>query len=358
MNSSPQAHVGDYVSQAEPLGVILPIELHLDILQATIVQNRKDRLPWCLSLSLVCRAVRAVVLPIVYDVLFLGTNNKARRAYTGWNGKQYKHAGLAFLSWILHDSSAPPRRHIKHLMFLHQGELRRNELVWSRAPAKADPAEWPIERLTVEHAKFSDHLHLAGLRAQRVFQIGPHQHMRCWFGDGLFQSLSTSLWMVLHRTAHVQFWPREESPDGPSDDRLGMDYITCQEITPIPVDMIPASATKTLTVTIQLVEGDYLQQYPDLLPTGIAAFMHNVPEGLVILACSADYRIAGQPVENFIRAAVPTVLSADAVESRVRVSHSGWTPLSGYRQFRALAREMRSGRDPFDGGHGLTIDSK
>jgi len=366
MNSSPQAHhISDSASPSESFCGILPIELFLDILHAAIVQNRRDELPWCLSLSLISRTVRASVLPIVYENLFLDTTSRPGHEYTGRNGKEYKHVGLAFLSWLLHNPDAPPRRHIRHLIFRHEGGLSRRELKWARHSAKFEPAEWPIERLTVDHVQFSEHLYRVGLRPRRVSRIRYHQLMRSQFGDGLFVCLSINLWMLLPvrggHGVHVQFWPArplEHFYDGVPHPGLRMDYITCDEITPIPADTISGSVTKTITITIQLVEGDYLHQYPDLLLSGIATFMRNVHKGLVILACSADYRIGGQSVTNFIRAAVPTVLSADAVESRVRVSHWGWAPLSGDRQFRALAREMRCGRDPFDGGHGVPVDSE
>jgi len=100
MISSSQAHQIDaFAPLDEFLSGILPVELILNVLRAVIFLNHKDELQWCLSLSSVCHAASASVLPILYEVLFLKTTTStARHTYTGWEGKQHKHFGLAFHS--------------------------------------------------------------------------------------------------------------------------------------------------------------------------------------------------------------------------------------------------------------------
>ena len=48
----------------------LPMELVLGILDAAIVQHRRTDLFWSLTLSLVCSAVRASALSIIYETIF------------------------------------------------------------------------------------------------------------------------------------------------------------------------------------------------------------------------------------------------------------------------------------------------
>ena len=46
----------------------------------------------------------------------------------GWDGRTYGHRSIAFLSWLLCNSSAATRQHIKHLIFWHDTDFKANEL--------------------------------------------------------------------------------------------------------------------------------------------------------------------------------------------------------------------------------------
>jgi len=306
MASSLQAHqISALALPLEYSSGILPIELVLHIIRSAIVQNRMDELPWCLSVSLVCHAVRTSALPILYKVLFLSTISAAGHAYTGWDGKEHKHVGLAFLTWLLHDRSAPPRHHIKHLMFRHQGVLGRGELLPAHPRAEAEAAEWPIQRLTVEHVDSMYSLRRMGLRPQQTFQIGPHMYAGSPLDTDLLSTLDSYILSERLGRVHVQAWPagiQEEYLGGETHPRLRLDYIACNDVSSISADASLTSMPQKLeiTLTIHFVEGDYLQQYPKLLLTGITELMSMIPVGPVILACGTDYRIAGQPMADFI----------------------------------------------------------
>lgn len=59
------------------------MELVLNIMDAAIAQHRNGSLRWCLTLSLVCRAVRTTVLPAIYEVLFLDVEVLSPRDFVG-----------------------------------------------------------------------------------------------------------------------------------------------------------------------------------------------------------------------------------------------------------------------------------
>jgi len=245
MASSLQAHqISALALPLEYSSGILPIELVLDIIRSAIVQNRMDELPWCLSVSLVCHAVRASALPALYKVLFLSTISAAGHAYTGWDGKEHKHVGPAFLSWLLHDRSAPPRRHIKDLIFRHQGILGRRELLPAHPRAEVEAEEWSIERLTAEHVQSMDRLHRMGLCPQQTFQIGPHMYMGGPLDADLFSALASNLLSERLGRVHVQVWPtgiQEEFFGGETHSRLRLDYIACNDVSSMSADASPTS---------------------------------------------------------------------------------------------------------------------
>ena len=153
----------------------LPIELVWSILDAAIAQHR-DTLVWSLSLSLVCRRVREFVLPIVYEVVHLNFRDDREHNFTGWDGRTHQDLHLAFLSWLLHDPTAPPRRYIKHLIFDSNGISISDALVWSGGSEIAgtigDPGErLVVERLTVRLRSDALSLYYAGLRPHKSFNI-------------------------------------------------------------------------------------------------------------------------------------------------------------------------------------------
>jgi len=97
--SSEPHNARNRVASPESLFGCMPMELILNIMDAAVVQHRRDNLCWSLTLSLVCSTVRATVLPIIYEVIFLDIEADRQRDFVGWDGRTHKHAPLAFLSW-------------------------------------------------------------------------------------------------------------------------------------------------------------------------------------------------------------------------------------------------------------------
>jgi len=341
------------------------MELILGIFEAAIAQYRRDQLHWGLSLSLVCRTVRIFILPITYEVLFLDINHHRKGAFIGWDGRAHEYPELAFLSWLIHDPSAPPRQHIKHLIFCHPTSFSQNDLQWAGPRVGSEPAKWPFERLTIQYVQDLNALYGAGIRPMRAFQIGPpYQRVEKMPYDVIFSALVHDLLPDMQRRMHSQTWttgPMEVVEDGKAPFLfVAHYYITCRELDPSTGDIISGNAPAlgsqpemAIPLTVHLIDGDYCQRFPSLMLTGIAAFLEKTSNEQLVFACSSGYHIAGQPLADFIRSAVPMSLPQDAV-GRVRISHRGWTPLLGDDDmFHALAHELRCGGDPWDSGHAV-----
>jgi len=171
----PSEHLTAGAQSSHSFAGNLPIELIWSILDAAIAQHR-DALVWSPSLSLVCRSTREFVLPIVYEVVNLKVRDDHEHEFTGWDGRTHQDLHLAFLSWLLHDPTAPPRRHIKHLIFHSNDVSTANALEWSSgseiAGTTGDPGErLVVERLTVRFRSDASDLYHAGLRPRKTFHI-------------------------------------------------------------------------------------------------------------------------------------------------------------------------------------------
>jgi len=346
-------------------GACLPIELFLAIVDSAIAQHRKGSVYWCLSLSLVCRTVRATVLPVMYNVLFLDIKASHESQVRGWDGQIHRHAQLAFLSWLLHDPIAPPRQHIRHLVFRSDSNLDYRELAWQGPHSGPEPAMWSFDCLSAETARLSGDakfLYRAGLRPRRAFLIGDcepnYRHLNSeLFSRALLQSFL--VWMTL---TEIQVWAAQPThvSNGLDADttRVGHSSMARYEIDPRTVRSISEmreadSHLLSNHATIQLVDGDYLQQFPDQLLTGLATVLKQKPDIRIVLACSSECRLAGQTVSQFIRGAVPTTLPMDSLDGRIRVSHTAWAPILVEKDtFHALAQALCSGGDPWNEGYG------
>jgi len=104
-------------------------------------------------------------------------------------------------------------------------------------------------------------------------------------------------------------------------------------------------------MTVQLDEGDCFHHYPDLLREVLEDTFSRNQNVELVLACKIDYEIAGQTVEEFIRASIP----ASTLQGRVRVSHVAFVPMLEDDSYKvnALAQASRYGLDPWDRGRAI-----
>lgn len=362
MQSPPLSEKAGFTAVLElSLAEALPMELVLGILDVALINGRVNDLRRCLSLSLVCHTVRAAVLPVVYETLFLDIKSKAQGKFMGWDGHPHTDAKLAFLSWLLHDPTAPPRRYIKHVIFRDRGDFSYKSLGWIVMGVDCEPSEWPFERLTARYHQDVTHLYRAGLRPRKAFGVEPSRGY-----GGLLSLVNIFAGRIQEADAyglmktHDLTWIGEPRPDETSvDDRnriIHRAHALCCEVEPSTAAFIRRpSGQQVLSVhTIQLTNGDYLHRYPSLLLNGLAAVLECSSNAQVILACSIDYRIAGQTIGDFIRAAAPDTLPTEALEGRIRISHSAWIPIGAQvDQFYNLAHAIRCGGDPWDMGRSV-----
>jgi len=361
---------GDATRPSSSLAGNLPMELVLGIMDAAIAQHRRGEFHWSLSLSLVCRTVRASVLPIMYEVIFLDVKSNREGAFGGWDGEVYKHPELAFLSWLLHNPGAPPRQHIKHLVFRHDGDFSEEDLGWAGSLDGSKPAEWPVERMSARYLSDATCLYRAGLRPNRAFHVGSPSNNSDTMPSDLFSRMTLDVLPGTQYRTHSQLWagkPDDVVQDGEKTTHIRQCCMTRSEIDPQAAGFILAGElvageqpTATILLTVQLVDGDYIQRFPEVLLAGLAAFLKEPGDARIVLACSHKYRIAGQTLADFVRTgAAAANFPQDAFKGRVRVSHFGWTPrLMEDDMFHALAHELRSGGDPWDAGYGLASGSE
>jgi len=142
----------------------LPLELILEIIRLAVVEHRDTNCVWTLSLSLVSHAVRTCALPLLYETLYIDIRDNGQVVPTvRCNGELYRHRGLSFLRWLMNNDDAPPRQHIKHLIFRYDASFRPDLL-----GPKLRVVPWPLNHLTVEFVNDARSLWEAGLRPQRV----------------------------------------------------------------------------------------------------------------------------------------------------------------------------------------------
>lgn len=160
---------------------ILPMELVLRILDSLALENRDSHPAYAHSLSHVSRAVRTSVMPILYEVLVLNIRSSTG-TIIGWDGRIFDHPAIAFLSWLLGDPSALPRRHVKHLVFNHSYAFSGSEIALphrqsddnrKRSPAAPNPDHdsaplWVLDSIIATFPSDIVSLRNAGIHARAV----------------------------------------------------------------------------------------------------------------------------------------------------------------------------------------------
>jgi len=337
------------------LATSLPLELILAIVDAAIAQHRVDNIYWCLQLSLVSHTIRAHVLPLAYDFLFLKTTERLAGSFTGWNGQTHKHLQSAFLSWLLHDPNAPPRRHIKHLVFTSDSFYDEEDLNWGGPRTDVEPSKplWPIEQLTCRYYGDMMGLYCVGIQPRKMLLVGitPHDDK-----DISPRDVFTRLLLTTPVGSHNQVWTEEpeKSQGGGFTTRLKQQTATRREIHFTKAHRVATATPKrdsaTMVLTIQLSEGDYLHNFPNVFLMGLEDVL-QCTKAEIVLACNVDYRVTGQTVAKFIHGSTQRSVSAEVVKARVRISHKAWLPRDTTEDlFTTLVKAELRGHDPWDTG--------
>jgi len=266
-------------------------------------------------------------------------------------------AKFAFLGWLLHDPTAPPRSYVKHLIFRFDFDFYVENIRWSAPQKDYTSSEWPIERLTTQYPSTAVRLFGHGLRPQRTFRIDSFPIK--------YEDISSN---SLLSTVNVALDSLTLSPSRVHQVWAGIGEETVepriQTLCIWQFEMDPETGTVILPngpdghyswrLTIQLTSNDCVQRHPDWLLKSLAAIFVRQPDAQVTLACAANYRLGGQTVADFIRAAIPAVLPVASLENRLRISHEARAPIFVENDpLHALAQAAQCGRDPWDEGQKL-----
>ena len=160
-------------------GSNLPIELVLRILDLLASSTRDSNRVYAHSLSLISRAVRNSILPILYEGLIIQIDSYGPD-YVGWDGRTYEHPAIACLAWLLYNPSATPRRHIKCISFKHGFSFQAKELTdWavdSEPRAVIDGClhpRWIVKDLIIADISDGRTLLKAGISARIIHRLWP-----------------------------------------------------------------------------------------------------------------------------------------------------------------------------------------
>jgi len=158
-------------------GLHLPIELVLRILELLASETRDSNQAYAHSLLLISRTARTSILPILYEELriqfgFYDSNSE------GWDGRTYQHPALAFLSWLLCNPSAPPRKHVSCITFQYRRAFGASELAGSAYGREArssndgrPPPHWIVKDLIIPDISHGHELLKAGLHARTMHYL-------------------------------------------------------------------------------------------------------------------------------------------------------------------------------------------
>ena len=343
------------------VAIDLPIEIVLDILDAAIVLKTKADLSWSLSLSLVCRRVRACVLPIAYEVVYLDCRGYREGGFTGWDGRLYKDPQLAFLSWLLHDPNAPPRQHIKHLIFRGKNSFNEEDIAWAdegKAAGTTDPMDegWAVEQLSVRLHSLATKLYHMGLRPGKTFRLcHAGERSDIPVDDPFAYMVAVTIRNQLNLyESHAQLWVTKKPGNGDDPAAIWQSLVMRYQFNRLTGKTVVSANGSGRCHTYHLDETSFLLQRPDLLRAGILEAFARSTEVQVVLACRTGCRIAGQTIEEFVRATIPANL-LPSVEGRIRVSHAAMASLVEGDMFRTMAHASRSGGDLWDRGHPISF---
>ena len=352
------------------------MELVMDILDTAAFNHHQDELSWSLTLSLISHPARASVLPILYRTLFLDVKKLKGTPCIGWDGRSHAHRQLAFLSWLIHDSKAPPRRHIKHFIFRHDGDFSATDLRWGDAvnnarfsglssSSEGDESEdnspvclWKIEHLTVRFQLDARQLHMAGIcvaQAHHVKLASPVD------GDAANTDLLSrfmSMAVPFHgsRNRGISFYRTWiwQSGDHSQQDLRILSGLVQTELDPSNMRGWPAAAAAdvqpNIFIVFDLAEGDGFPWSPTSLFEDVMETLLEYPNAAVVFACKPTFRVGGHTMEDLVTNAAPNLISLESLE-RIYFSKQTWDRDVEIKDpFVAFTRMVTRGHNPWDHG--------
>ena len=354
----------------ETMALSLPIELVLDVLESAALNYRDTDRQWSLSLSLVSRTVRGIILPIVYEVLVIAIESEIGTKCVGWNGREYSHPQLAFLSWLLHEADAPPRQHVKHLIFRHDsdffatniGRESDDEDGTRRSDNGMVPLRWEIDYLTVRYRLDATELFFAGIRPAHAFRVSVHSRnivMTRPHLDLAGLSVQNNHGSV---SVHRRFWTSQTTYEGRQRRVSSCAVFAAMDPGSSRMVFIPMNkedrAAGRFWSTMELGSENGAQELTSELLEEIANLLETISGAEVTLSCGTTYTAAGGvSVEQFIRNTQQSKLVPHL--SRLKVARgSSWDfGLMSKDIYLAFARAVHSGRDIWDRGHPIVVQS-
>jgi len=387
MSSNPMHKTGTESSLDASESQRLPLELLISIFQFFVFDNRHNQMVSVASVSLVSRTIRAIILPLRYEVLNLDirTDSNSPPVY-GWDGRPYRHRSIAFLSWLLWNSSVAPRQHIKHLIFRHDSNFKANELNITAssdsdsdndvpdvaqamhdlglAEARPEPnnaPEWAIEHVTVEFRMDILQLSAAGIRPRSVHHLSVSGFE---YDAAAYDVFSTTFMGYDHRTrVYIRAWTQamaEEKKQTPEKSEQRVDwrefrYITYRDLSEDDQYRgreVP-DAQRGVFLVIEL--GNHLGF--DTISPGIVRQVSSIVQRSerdlvfhVVLVCSAEESTS-------VAEALLTATDSIPIQYRdkVWISHKRWLPIERmlHDPHAAFARAVQAGVDPWDTGRRL-----
>jgi len=149
----------------------IPLELVLRIINILALDIRDYAPAYARSLFLISRAVRQSLLPLLYEVV--STMATEPHLIIGWDGRPHTHPALSFLSWLLCNPSAEPRRHVKSLIFCHSYNFYPHELglAGNTEPPEELSCQWLLDNVIATHQWDARQLKLAGIHARAAHSL-------------------------------------------------------------------------------------------------------------------------------------------------------------------------------------------
>ena len=354
----------------------LPPELVLDILDIEITASRDRDATRARQLMLVSRAVRKLCLARLYEVLYINVRSGWHSAtHEGWDGRRYRTRGLAFLSWLLHNPEAPPRRHVRHLVLNHDTHFTGVEVTaGSYSPGWGTPAGgvgaaiaggnlwpslWTVPRLTIQDPSDAMTLMAAGIQSTQVFvqdwtrTRDLHRmagEVTSWPAAARWAQKRAAVFNLNH--AYFRYFPQQidsrdrdvDDYDDDSDwgrpvDRSAPKCVLYSQLYGTKhsgLDQMNNLAEGTFSFFIELdsseaTSASNLQSaIIDVLSDRSLARLH------IVLVCEPTFRVEGTPMEELLIETQSYGLSREDL-ARVSISYRPWQNLDAFRLNPSLA---------------------
>ena len=350
----------------------IPPELFLAIVDVSLEYTRNGDSTAARRFSCVCRALRAYTMPVIYEALIISSFDcrpaaaDASGPITDQDYDEDERRPLEFLSWLLLDPTAGPRKYIKYIAlscndFSVDSVRLDTELTHSE--------KWVVDRLTVRSCQDAIHLYKAGIQEREVqllntleFLSVPERDPFKWIapGSGHLDDFNEDT------RGHLRCWlsrmPVKEVQKIGYDDNLDngpflewasrtLEGVFHRYLDPLDyhVNIAESDAHRRGQFFMIEVHGDQIIGKPDVFVRSIASILEHRSQQRVVLVHAPDDVDAASQVTSIILAA-KNMLAPNLI-SRLSVSHTSWgRDHLLFDPIQAHCNLVRRGIDPWDEG--------